>query len=39
VFLKEEKVCYKMVYYTRNRVAKLEFKQAKKGLYREGLGT
>jgi len=41
MFLKDEKICYKMVYYTlylskpiaRNCVAKLEFIQAKNGLF------
>jgi len=45
MFLKEEKICYKMVYNTlclgsanlqRNRVGKLEFKQTKKPTFLKG---
>jgi len=33
MFLKEKKICYKMVYYTISRVTRVEFTQTKKGLF------
>jgi len=47
MFLKEEKICYKMVFtfcvkiqsIVRNRVGKLKFKQMKTNLSKRGLAT